>query len=131
MATTRQQTREIPQGQWGTYLDALSRDHRGDLVSVRFIDPDLGYQIEMRQLPLVGVSADLKAGGGPRISVTVGRTEFDHTTHSVFDPKAVRVQQDDLDEPLALELESGSGGTTLVILKPAAFGEPGPVVRAG
>ena len=63
-------------------------------MSVRFSDPELGYQIEMRQIPLVGVSADLKAGGGPRIEVIVGRTDFDHTAHSVFDPKAIRLEED-------------------------------------
>jgi hypothetical protein len=99
-------------------LDGLSRDLRGESVSVQFVDPELGYQIEMRQIPLVGVSADLRAGGGPRIEVMVGREGFDHTTHSVFDPKVVRVEQDEQGKPQVLEIESAGGRKTLVILKP-------------
>jgi hypothetical protein len=129
MATAQaQKTREIAKEQWGEFLDSLSREHRGETVTVQFTDPDLGYQIEMRQIPLVGVSADLKAGGGPRIEVMVGRTDFEHTTHSVFEPRAVRLEEDDQGAPAVLELEAASGSKTLVMLKPAAFGEAGEVV---
>ena len=83
----------------------------------------------MRQRPLVGVSADLRAGGGPRIEVMVGQTELDHTTHSIADPKAIRVEDDDQGEPAVLEIEAGNGSKTLVILKPAAFGEPGTLAE--
>jgi hypothetical protein len=74
----------------------------------------------MQQIPLVGVSADLRAGGGPRIEVMVGRTDYDHTTHSVFDPSAVRLEQDKDGKHRVLEVESTGGRKTLVILKPAA-----------
>jgi hypothetical protein len=129
MATARLQTREIPKDQWGGFLDKLSHDHRGDIVSVRFSDPELGYQVEMRQLPLVGVSADLKAGGGPRVEIIVGRTDFDHTAHSVFDPRAIRLEEDMQGEPQVLELEAASGAKTFVILKQEAFGGPGEIVE--
>ena len=129
MATEHLQTREISPDQWVEFLDGLSRDLRGQPVSVRFSDPELGYQIEMRQIPLVGVSADLKAGGGPRIEVMVGRTDYDHTTHSVFQPKAVRIEEDKQGNPSVLEFESTGGRKTLVMLKPADFGEAGGLVQ--
>ena len=118
MATEHLQTREIHPDQWVEYLDGLSRDLRGAPVNVQFVDPELGYQIEMRQIPLVGVSADLRAGGGPRIEVMVGREGFHHTTHSVFDPKVIRVEQDEEGKPEVLEIESLGGGKTLVSLTP-------------
>jgi hypothetical protein len=122
-------TRTIPQEQWTEFLDSLSRDHRLDIVTVQVSDSELGYQVEMSQLPLVGVTTDLRAGGGPRIEVIVGRTEFDHTTHSIANPKAIRVEDDNQGEPAVLEIEAGTGGKTLVILKPTAFGEPGTLVE--
>ncbi len=122
-------TRDIPEEQWEEFLDSLSREHTFDSVTVQVSDPDMGYQIEMTRLPLVGVSADLKAGGGPRIEVIVGRTEFDHTTHSIAEPKAVRVEEDDQGEPAVLEVESAGGSKTLVILTPGAFGEPGTLTQ--
>jgi hypothetical protein len=117
MAQAHPQTREIQPDQWVGFLDGLSRDLRGESVSVQFVDPELGYQIEMRQIPLVGVSADLRAGGGPRIEVMVGSEGFDHTTHSVFDPKVIRVEQDEQGKPQVLEIESAGGRKTLVFLK--------------
>jgi hypothetical protein len=118
-------TREIPQSEWTQALDALSRRYRLQPVTVRVSDPELGYQIAMTRLPLAGVSADLKAGGGPRIEVSVGTTEVDYTTHSISNPKAVRVEEDEQGQAQVLEVESGSGNKTLVFLKPTAFGEPG------
>jgi hypothetical protein len=122
-------TRTIPKDQWTEFLDGLSREHRTETVTVQVSDPELGYQVELRQLPLEGVSADLRAGGGPQIEVMVGRTEFDHTTHSIADPKAIRLQEDDQGAPEVLEVESGNGTKTLVILKPGAFGEPGGLIE--
>jgi hypothetical protein len=122
-------TRAIPRERWKEFFDSLSRDHHLRDVTVQVSDPELGFQIEMRAVPLVGVSADLLAGGGPRIEVMVGRTEADHTTHSVLDPKAVNLDEGEQGEPLALEIEAGSGSKTLVLLKPSAFGEPGTLME--
>jgi hypothetical protein len=123
--TTMTKTREIPRAEWMGFLDGLSRDHRGDVVNVQFADPELGYQMEMRQLPLVGVSADLKAGGGPRVEVIVGRAGVYHTAHAVLDPKVVRVEEDGEGRPQVLEIEAAGGVKTLVMLRPGDMGEPG------
>jgi hypothetical protein len=130
MATERaQKTRDIPRDKWMETLDSLSREHRGDTVTVQFTDPELGYQVEMTQIPLVGLAADLHAGGGARVEVTVGHTDFHHTMHSVFDPRAVRLEEDEQGRSAVLEVESGNGGKTLVILRPSEFGEPGALTR--
>ena len=126
-----QQTRDIPRDKWMETLDSLSRDLRGETVNVQFSDPEMGYQVEMQHVPLVGVAADLRAGGGPRVEVMVGRADFHHTTHSVLDPQAVRLEEDDQGRPQVLEVEAGNGAKTLVILRPSAFGEPGDLTRKG
>jgi hypothetical protein len=121
-------TREIPRDQWTEFLDSLSRDFRLHPITVQVADPEVGFQTEMQQVPLVGVSADLHAGGGPRIEVMAGHTDLDHTTHSVSDPVAVRLEEDVQGQAQVLEIESRGGVKTLVILKPVAFGEPGTLV---
>jgi hypothetical protein len=118
-------TREIPHQQWLQFLNSISVDYLSRNVTVQVSDPELGYQIEMRNLPLVGVSADLKAGGGPRVEVIVGRTDFEHTTHTVVDPTAVRVIEGEQGEVEVVEIESRSGSKTLLVLTPGAFDAAG------
>jgi hypothetical protein len=122
-------TRTIPSDEWSQFLDAFTHQQRSRTVTVRVSDPELGYQVEMTRVPFLGVSADLQAGGGPRIEVMVGTTEYDHTTHSVAKPTAVRLLEDDEGEAEVLELEGEDGSKTLVMLKPTAFGEPGGLVE--
>ena len=88
-------TRSIPRGQWTEFLDTLTRDHRLQTVSVQVSDPDLGFQIEMRRVPLAGVVADLRSGGGPRMEMMVGKTDMEHTTHSIMNPTVVRLEEND------------------------------------
>ena len=123
-------TRSIPRGQWTEFLDTLTRDHRLQTVSVQVSDPDLGFQIEMRQVPLAGVAADLHSGGGPRIEIMVGKTDMEHTTHSIMNPIVVRLEENEQGEAQVLEVEAPSGSKTLVILRPTAFGEPGELMQA-
>ena len=88
-------TRTIPSEEWSDFLNAFTREQKSKVVTVRVSDPELGYQVEMRQLPLLGVTPDLRSGGGPRVEVIVGRTDFEHTTHSVSQPTAIRLLEDD------------------------------------
>lgn len=122
-------TREIPKDQWAGFLDSLTRELGPRPVTLRVSDPEIGYQLETSQTPLVGVSADPHAAGGARIDVIVGRTEASHTTHAVSRPIAVRIEEDDQGAPEVLEIESEDGSKTLVLLRPASMGEPGPVEK--
>jgi len=123
-------TRDIPEDQWVDFLDSLTRELGPRPVTVRVSDPEMGYQLETSQTPLVGVSADPHPAGGARIEVIVGRTEASHTTHAISRPIAVRVEEDDQGAPEVLEIEGEDGSKTLVLLRPAAMGEPGPVEKA-
>jgi hypothetical protein len=122
-------TRSIPEKEWVEFLDSLTHKVRTQVVTVRVSDPELGYQVEMSQIPLIGVSADLRSSGGPRIEVMVGRTESLHTTHSILRPVAVRLEEDREGTPVVLEVEAKDGSKTLVLLKPVALGEPGTLVE--
>ncbi|MCL5735937.1 MAG: DUF5335 domain-containing protein [Actinobacteria bacterium] len=122
-------TRTIPTDQWSEFLDSFTREQRTRAVTIRVSDRELGYQEEIKRVPLLGVSADMEAGGGPKIEVMVGTTELDHTTHSVINPTAVRLLEDEGGEPEILELEAYDGSKTIVVLKPTAYGEPGALVE--
>ena len=55
--------REIPRGEWVKYLDGFSRRHEGWLVTVEVLGAEIGAQVEAQELPLEGITAELKAGG--------------------------------------------------------------------
>ena len=108
------QTREIPIDQWQPFLDQFSQSHLGEKVTVKIIGRDIGDQTEMRDLPLVGITADTKASGGERIDVSAGDTLSPQITHAVIHPSHVRIAEDDEGHALAMQIESEDGPVTLV-----------------
>ena len=61
-------TRSIPNEEWSTFLDSFSTQFATRSVAVRFSDPELGYQLEMIRVPLIGVTfiAGREEGPGSR-----------------------------------------------------------------
>src|SRR4051812_30286568 len=108
------QTREIPIEQWQPFLDQFSQCHLGEKVTVKIVGRDIGDQTEMRDLPLVGISADTKATGGERIDVSAGDNMRSQVTHAVIHPSHIRVAEDDQGHAVAMQIESEDGPVTLV-----------------
>ena len=108
------QTREIPINEWQPFLDQFSQCHQGEKVTVKIIGNDVGDQTEMSDMPLMGISADCRAGGGERIEVSAGDSTSAHITHAVMHPSHVRLAEDDEGHALAMQIESSDGPVTLV-----------------
>jgi hypothetical protein len=108
------QTREIPIEQWEPFLDNFSQCHLGEKVTVKIMGKDVGDQTEMCDMPLMGISADCKAGGGERIEVSAGDSTSAHITHAVTHPSHVRVAENDDGQAIAMQIESDDGPVTLV-----------------
>jgi uncharacterized protein DUF5335 len=108
------QTREIPNEQWTGFLDHFSEQHRGDAICVQVMTKETGVQSEARDLPLMGISNDYKASGGQRIEVVAGDSPHKHVMHSVSHPIHVRIAERDDGEPVAMQIQSDDGQTTLI-----------------
>jgi hypothetical protein len=108
------QTREIPINEWRPFLDQFSQSHLGEKVTVRIIGLEVGDQTEMRDLPLVGITADTKDSGGERIDVSAGDTISSQMTHAVIHPSHVRLAEDEQGHAVAMQIESADGPVTLV-----------------
>ena len=65
------QTRDIPREQWIKFFDDFSWRHEGWIVTLEVLGPDIGNQEEANNLPLVGISADVKAREN-QIEIIVG-----------------------------------------------------------
>src|SRR6059058_3960543 len=103
------QTREISHDEWVAFFDSFNQQHEGWLVTVEVFGAEIGAQVEAQQLPLVGVTAELKGDGENSISIAVGEETEAHITHTVTQPSHVRLEQTESGADAALQIESADG----------------------
>lgn len=113
---------EIPVGSWPEFLDGFSREHEGTPVTMVVMAPDRGQQVEARDLPLGGVTADLRQPPGA-IVVVVGRRPGAHLTHHITAPTSVTVEETEEGAHQALRIVSNAGEETVVRFRVAVESE--------
>jgi hypothetical protein len=114
-------TREIPRDQWLEFLDGFSTRHDGWQVTVEVLGSDIGAQVEVRNLPLRGVSADVK-GRLDRLEISAG-TRDNHVTHVIEEPVQLFVKQNESGADEALEIVTKDGIVTLLRFRSAVRAE--------
>ena len=115
-------TQEIQRNEWVSFFDSFSRRHRGWLVTVEIMDPEIGDQTEARDLPLEGITAELNERGTDQIEIIVGNQADNHVSNSVVAPKQVWLKSSDegADEVLEIKRENG---TVLIRFRSAVLPE--------
>lgn len=117
MATTD----EIPRQNWIQYLDDFTREHQGEQVSVEVMDQEMGAQTEAEDVPLQGISADMKRSGEHDVNIILGKEPNPALTHIVPEARHIRVMRSDKGSDQALEIEGADGSRTLLRFRlPAA-----------
>jgi hypothetical protein len=111
------QNREISRSEWGSFLRGFSQAHEDWLVTVRIVSPDLGSEVQARDLPLEGIVADPK-GTGP-ISIHLGRDPKGNLEHEVPHPTHVWVRLSDEGAEEGIEIESRDGIRTVAEFRSA------------
>jgi hypothetical protein len=111
-------TREIPRCEWTTFFDNLSRKQEGWEVTLEVFGPDIGDQIEERNLFLSGASAEVAetVGKGDTIEIMMGGKRSGHLTHTITGPILVELQQTDLGTDSTLLIKCADGTTSLLHL---------------
>jgi Family of unknown function (DUF5335) len=107
------QTRDIPREQWVRFFDDFSKNHEGWIVTLEVLGSDIGDQEEADRLPLVGISADLKARED-RLEIIVGGRPDADVTRFIERPKHVWVKEPRIPGDEAIEIESEDGIKTLL-----------------
>jgi hypothetical protein len=107
------QTRDIPREQWIRFFDDFSKNHEGWIVSLEVLGADIGDQEEANNLPLVGISADVKAREN-RVEIIVGGRPDVDLTRFIERPKHVWVKEPRLPGDEAMEIESEDGIKTIL-----------------
>lgn len=109
-------TREIPRNEWTSFFDGFSRRHEGWLTTVQVLGR-IGAQVEAKELPLRGVSADRDEAS--TIAVIVGQSPEQEVTHQIRSPSHVRVEESDAGAEEAVQIQSEVGETTLLTFRSA------------
>ncbi|PYS51219.1 MAG: hypothetical protein DMF68_04950 [Acidobacteria bacterium] len=117
------QTEEIRHDEWSKFFDSFSREHAGWLATIEIIGTDVGAQEEASDLPLVGITADLKGTGKNSISIIVGEAADDHITHTITEPASVRFEKAEGVGEESLQIETSGGATTLLRLRASGLPE--------
>jgi hypothetical protein len=115
-------TREIQRNEWVSFFDSFSSRHRGWLVTVEIMDPEIGDQTEARDLPLVGITAELNERGPDQIEILVGNQADRHVSNSVVAPKQVWLKSSDEGADEVLEIKS-ENETVLIRFRSAVLPE--------
>ncbi len=112
------QERQIPPNRWRDFFDTFSTQHKDWIATI-----EIGERVEARELPLVGVSADLKGSEPKAIEIEVGRDPSDRLTHIVDEAERVLFRQSEDEAQLELEIEAADGEKTTVRLRRATAAE--------
>jgi hypothetical protein len=99
-------TEEIPRKEWATFFDGFSQRHQGWLVTVEVLGPDIGDQVEARELPLEGITAELSDSGEDEVEIFVGTNPDSHVSHKITAPEHVYLKQTEQGADEALEITS-------------------------
>ena len=117
------QTRQIPKNEWPAFFDRFSRQHKGWLVKLEILNPDLGAQVEETGLALAGLTDEWDETKGNTVMIMAGNEPDDHVTHSISNPTAVSLEQTDEGADVALSIKSADGTTALLSFRAAVLPE--------
>jgi len=107
-------TVEIPQDEWAQFFDSFSKRHQRWLATVEVLGSAIGAQVETRELPLEGITAEPGPGGRYTIEIMAGEAPAKHVGHVIASPKRVLLKETETGATEALEIESADGETTLL-----------------
>jgi hypothetical protein len=106
-------TREIARQDWRRTLDALSRDHYSQLVTVDTDSPELGAHVGVLQLPLIGVSLQ-EGAAAPSIAIAMGGIADGALTQLIDRPVRLFVEHTAAEPDAGIEVESADHTWTIV-----------------
>ncbi len=109
------QTRTIPADQWINFFDQFSRDHVGWNVSIQVLDDSAGPEHIAENLPLQGISFDIRGTRPGAIQISAGGSD-DHVNHVIDLPLHIH-QADEPNGDIDVRIEPARGPATLIHLR--------------
>lgn len=116
------QTVEIPRQDWIRTLNEFAAIHKGWLISLDVLNPEIGAQHEVNNLPLTGVSAD-EVEGAVTVTISAARSAAEHLSHTIHAPTRMHIQRTDEGADVALQIQSADGTKTILRFRVTALPE--------
>ena len=107
----------IARNQWPSFFDGFSRRHEGWLVTLEVFQPQIGAQVEGRDLSLDGLTAELGKGHKGKIVIMIGGHPNQHVTHTVLNPVEVSLEHTEEGANHALAIKSADNALTLLCFR--------------
>jgi hypothetical protein len=107
--------RAVERPEWKRLFDSFSRAHRGWLVDLELLAPDLGPQVVAQELPLSGISLADPEGD---VEVSLSTQDGELLMHHVERPTRVFLMQSAAGADEALDIERHGQVTRLRICSP-------------
>ena len=108
------QTTEITRIEWPSFFDSFSRKHEGWLATLEILGPDIGAQVEERELAFEGITDESDEADVNTIMIMTGGKADDHVTHTITRPTEVSLERTDEGADAALAIKSEDGITALL-----------------
>lgn len=117
-------TKEITRSEWPSFFNKFSRAHEGWLATLEILGPEIGAQVEERELAFEGITNESDDElHGRTIMIMSGGKADDHVTHTISRPTAVSLEQTDEGADAALAIKSEDGVTALLRFRSAVLPE--------
>ncbi len=107
-------TQQLPQEQWGGFLDELSRQFEQGLVSVTVSGNGMSDSPVIPELPLLGIQMNTKGSDAGSITVIAGQSADDTISHTIPAPTQIQVARDAGGTVAAIQIDAPDPAQTQV-----------------
>ena len=87
-------TQQLPEAEWGPFLDDLSRQFESGLVSVDVSGDGLSNAPVITELPLLGIQRNTKGSDSGSITIIAGADEDTAISHTIPAPTQLHVARE-------------------------------------
>jgi hypothetical protein len=109
--------REIPFDQWESFFERLAEERRGWLATIELLGP-AGGRVQVEDAPFEGIVVDASGAAGGELSVLVDEGPDRAQEKKLPAPAHVRIEATANGADETISIESHSGSTLLVRLRP-------------
>ncbi len=107
-------TQQLPQAEWGGFLDGLSRQFEQGLVSVTVSGNSLSHAPVITELPLLGIQLNTKGSDAGSITVIAGQSADDAISHTIPGPTQIQVAREADGTVAAIQIDAPDPAQTQV-----------------
>lgn len=115
MTNTIALSKSLTPVQWEQFFDQFSGDHRGQHITIKIIDSELGDQELIKNAPLLAMIYD-RPDKGNNLAIEVGKDQMTYA-HTVDSPTEISTAQNANGDVVVIWIADATGRKTLVKLE--------------